>query len=132
MSAIIITTIKELYEVKNKMNVVIEGQAYREFDSVEETEIWARKYYSDLLDLPKENEFHKMISYYTGGYYKWYNKLLRDYLPVDSDQFRKIDSADIRDDVKEIQKIIEVLCKYSLPENIIVYRFTHKKVIRSL
>ncbi|MDE6748257.1 MAG: ADP-ribosyltransferase [Lachnospiraceae bacterium] len=114
------------------MNVMIEGQVYREFYCIEETEMWARKYYADLLALPKENELHKMISYYTGSYYKWYNKLLRDYLPIDSDRFRAIDSADIRDDIKEIQKIIEVLCKHSLPENIIAYRFTHKKDIRSL
>lgn len=114
------------------MNVVVEEQAYREFDNIEETEIWARKYYSDLLDLPMENELHKMITYYTGSYYRWYNKLLRDYLPVDSDRFKEIDSVDVRDDVIEIQRITETICKYSLPENIIAYRFTHKAVIKLL
>lgn len=111
---------------------MVEEQAYREFDNIEETEIWARMYYSDLLNLPREDELHKMITYYTGSCYKWYNKLLRDYLPVDSDRFKEIDSADVRDDVIEIRRITETICKYSLPENIIAYRFTHKAVIKLL
>lgn len=118
------------------MNLVIDGQEYREFDSAEEVEIWARKHYDSLLALPKENEVHKMISGYTGQYYKWYNTLLRYHLPVDSKEYRKIDPEgkrdDIKEDIKEIQKIKEVLCKYSLPENIIVYRLTHKKDIKVL
>lgn len=114
------------------MNLVREGQVYREFENIEETETWAKKYYSDLLALPREDELHKIITYYTGSYYKWYNRLLRDYFPVDSDRFKEIDSADVRENVIEIQRIIETLYKYSLPENIIAYRFTHKAVIKSL
>ena len=112
--------------------MVIEGQVYHEFDCMEEAEIWARKYYVDLLNLPKENELHKKISYYTGSCYKWYNKLLRDDPSVDSGKFGTIHSVEIRDAIREIRKIIEVLCKHSLPENIIAYRYTHKKDIKSL
>ncbi len=114
------------------MNVVTENQSYFEFKRTEEVEEWARKYYADLLDSPREDELHKLISGYTGNCYKYYNKLLRYYMPVESDTFRQIDTADTRRDVMEIEKIIEVLCKYSLPENIIAYRFTRKKDIISL
>lgn len=111
---------------------MIEGQVYREFSSEEEAEEWARQHYADLIGIPRDDELHKIISSYTGSYYKWYNNLLRNYMPVNSSEFKKIDSIDVRENVIEIQKIIEALCKYSLPENIIAYRFTHKAVIKSL
>ena len=43
------------------MNVVTENQSYFEFKRTEEVEEWARKYYADLLDSPREDELHKLI-----------------------------------------------------------------------
>lgn len=114
------------------MNKLLEGKSYHEFDSTEEVEIWARKHYADLLDIPREDELHQMISSYTGSYYKWYNKLLRNYISANGNKSREIESVDVKDDVIEIKKITDMLCKHSLPENIIAYRYTHKKDIVSL
>lgn len=43
------------------MNKLLEGKSYHEFDSTEEVEIWARKHYADLLNIPREDELHQMI-----------------------------------------------------------------------
>lgn len=115
-----------------KVNISLSPQTYREFKSKEEAEMWAWKYYSDLLNLPSEDALHKIISSYTGSYYKAYNQLLRLCPPLNSDKFKHIDFEDRIDDVEEIYKIDCALRSYSLPENIIVYRFTHKKDVHKL
>ena len=114
------------------MNLSFSPQTYREFKSKEESEIWAWKHYSDLLNLSSEDALYKIISSYTGSYYKAYNQLLRLCPPLNSDKFKRIDFEDRIDDVEEIYKIDYALHSYSLPENIIVYRFTHKKDVRKL
>lgn len=114
------------------MNFQIETEIYREFKSAEESETWAWQHYANLLGLPPEDELYKMISSYTGSYYKAYNKLLRTCPPLDSIEFRKINFEDYADLVEEIYKISRTLKNYSLPENITVYRFSHKKDIRKL
>lgn len=107
-------------------------QIYREFNNKEEAELWAWRYYADLLDLPPEDELIKIISSYTGSYYKAYNQLLRICPPIHSTEFEKIDLEDRADEVEEIYKINYALRNFSLPENIVVYRFTHRKYIQKL
>lgn len=98
---------------------------YREFQTAEEAEEWADTHYADLLSMNPEDELYRIISYYTGSWYKCLNELLRVCPPLDSPAFERINFAEREDEKQEILKINSVLNRYSLPENIIVYRYTH-------
>lgn len=98
---------------------------YRKFHTAAEAEKWAGVHYAELLSLSPEDELHKLIFSYTGSWYKCLNRLLRACPPLDSPDFDRINFDKYKDEKQEILKLNNVLNRYSLPENIIVYRFTH-------
>jgi hypothetical protein len=123
---------RKYHEATDSPGPETDKETYRQFNDAEEAEAWAQRHYADLLGLPPENEIRRSVFFYTGSCYRLYNKLLRDCPPLGSDEFEKIDFRESREEIAEIQKINKVLLEHTLPENIVVYRFTHKRIIRRL
>ena len=107
----------------------IDEPSYREFHSVEEANEWADTHYAELLDISQEDELYKLILFYTGSWYKSLNQLLRICPPLGTTDFDSLNFDEYEDEKKEIIKINRVLNHYSLPENIIVHRYTHLRYI---
>lgn len=105
---------------------------YREFNNDIEAEQWAWEYYSDLLNLNPESEQYKLIFSYTGSWYKVLNHLLRICPEIGSADFDNINFGDYSEEKARIQALNDILISYSLPESIVVYRFTHLSAIRSM
>ena len=98
---------------------------YREFKTAEEAEDWAGIHYADLLSMNPEDELYYIISTYTGSWYKCLNRLLRICPPLASADFNHVNFCEYEDEKQEILKINSALNRYSLPENIIVHRYTY-------
>lgn len=94
---------------------------YREFHSIDEAEQWAQKHYPDIYgDQRLDNSDFEILTYYSGSCYKLYNSVLRlgwEY------------SEDI---MHEAHQLIEILGKYTVPESVVAYRYTHKRDLRWL
>lgn len=114
------------------MVVSIKAQTYREFNTKEDAEEWAQMHCADLMELSPENDLHRIIYSYTGNCFTAYNRILRACPPLDSDDFNNIDFGDLSDFAIESRELDKALRSYSLPEDIIVYRFTKKRNIRKL
>lgn len=99
--------------------------AYREFFSADEAEEWAWKYYADFLNMKPESELYQLIFAYTGSWYKGLNRLLRSCPPLGTLEFERLNFGDFVDEKRVILEIYNVLQQYHLPEDIVVYRFTH-------
>ena len=102
---------------------------YREFNNDNEAEQWAWEYYSDLLNLNPESEKYKLIFSYTGSWYKVLNPLLRACPVLGSDAFNNTEFGDYSEQKTEIIELNSILHSYSLPESIVVHRFSHLSAI---
>lgn len=98
---------------------------YREFHSAQEAEQWAHRHYGDLLNMDSENELYRLIFSYTGSWYLALNRLLRVCPTFGTPEFDDVDFGEYQKEKQQIIEISQVLNSYTLPENIIVYRFTH-------
>lgn len=106
---------------------------YREFHSAQEAEQWAHHHYGDLLNMDSENELYRLIFSYTGNWYLALNRLLRACPTFGTLEFDDVDFGEYQEEKQQIIEIFQVLNSYTLPEDIIVHRFTHiTDVIRML
>lgn len=108
--------------------MILNEQVYREFINTEEAEQWAWKHYADFLNFPPESEIYKTFFWYTGSWYTECNNIMRS-IPEKCIGINSGVSAEV---IRAIQIMNDVLCSYSLPENVITYRFTHKEDIKKL
>lgn len=102
---------------------------YREFHTEEEAEGWAWDNYADLLSIDTESELYKIISAYTGSWYKSLNELLRACPPIGTPEFNSVNFGVYEENKQALLAINDMLKHYCLKENIIVYRFTHVSCI---
>lgn len=100
------------------------SQKYREFTSSAEAQEWAFLHYADLLNIDRASEMFYTISTYTGSWYKALNGFLRVLPPYGTDDFAKINYSGYEDHLHDIKVIFGELIRHSLPENIVVFRFT--------
>lgn len=105
---------------------------YREFNNDNEAEQWAWEYYSDLMNLNPESEQYKLIRSYTGSWYKILNRLLRMCPEIGSAEFDNINFGDYSEEKARILALNDILQSYSLPESIVVHRFTHLSSIMKM
>ena len=114
------------------------SEKYREFNSAEEANSWGREYYSDLYSKCKDktmllcDSLIKSLYAYTGSNYKMLNELLRVCTPMNSQEFEGINFGEYEDEKPALIEINKKLKNYTTPENIIVYRYTHKHYLRKL
>lgn len=114
------------------MKTPFDSHIYREFQSSEEAEQWALEHYADLLKLNPESDLYKTIFSYTGSWFSVLNRLLRSCPPINSEDFSRIDFSEYADEIDAINTINDTLHRYSLPENTVAYRFTHRSDITGL
>lgn len=105
---------------------------YREFWDEAEAETWAREHYGTLLELPFESEVYKDFFAYTGNWSVPVNNIMRLLPPYGTPEFFECDPGEYQEAYDTIPRIVDVLNQYELPESIVVYRFTHLKMIRDL
>lgn len=99
---------------------------YKEFDRSEEAFEWGRKHF-DISKLNKEEI--QLLSFYTGSEYKILNELLRlgTYETV-----MNCNPGDYKEYIDEIKSLNRIINKFSIDENVIVYRYTNFRSIRKL
>lgn len=94
---------------------------YREFHSIEEVEQWAQIHYPDIYgDQRLVNPDFKILTYYSGSCYKLYNNVLRFGWKYSEDTMH------------EVRQLIDILDKYTIPESVVAYRYTHKRDMKWL
>ena len=98
---------------------------YRVFNEAVTAEQWAWKHYGDILNLDPESDLYNLIFSYTGSWYKVLNRLMRILPAIDSEDYETIDFKDYVEEREAIVFLNSILCSYSLPEPIVVYRFAH-------
>ena len=114
--------------------IVFESQKFKEFENSNEGDSWGGRYFSDILN-PEDNPYYESIFYYTGSMFRIWNKVLRRHPSIESGQFLHSAKGEFAEDGEQIKRILavnSVLTQHRIPENIIVYRYTHKKLIRKL
>lgn len=114
--------------------VLFENQFYKEFESSDEGNNWGWKYFGDVLT-PNENPAFESVFFYTGSMSRKWNKILRRNPSIESGQFENTAKSEFVGDTDQIRRIIEVnslLQNHNIPENIVVYRYTDKKVVKKL
>jgi hypothetical protein len=119
----------------NMTEIVFEGQNYKEFQTSEEADAWAWKNYADILTPGEENVEYMSVFYYTGSMSRKWNSVLRRHPSIESGDFEKSAGREFCSDGEQIRRIKEVnavLRRHYIPENIVVYRYTHAKVMKHL
>jgi hypothetical protein len=114
--------------------VVFESEKYKEFENSDEGNAWGWMHFSDVLT-PEDNSAYESVLFYTGSMSRKWNKVLRRYPSIESGQFESSARGEFAEDGEQIRRIKEVnsvVTQHRIPENIIVYRYTNKKLIRKL
>lgn len=114
--------------------VVFESEKYKEFENSEEGNAWGWRHFSDVLT-PENNSAYESVFFYTGSMSRKWNKVLRSYPSIESGQFESSARGVFAEDGEQIGRILEVnsvLTQHIIPENIVVYRYTEKKLIKKL
>ena len=117
------------------IDVLFEGQIYKELSNSEEADAWAQTYFSDILTLDQDTLAFHSLYYYTGSMSKKWNAVLRRSPSIESGDFEKYAGREFSSDGEQIEKIKEVnriLRQHTMPENIVVYRYTQRKDFRQL
>lgn len=106
--------------------VLINRKIFREFHTDKEASQWAIDYFGSWIKGIEDDKGNigKLIYNYSGGMNILYNDFLRGYNRIEKEQIPEY-SRNISIMAKEISK-------FSLEENIIVYRYTHKVLFRKL
>ncbi len=97
---------------------------FREFNTDKEAEEWARTHYPDIISLDPESDVGQALHGYTGSWYKIINPFMRKWRSANGDEYD--------DEQKAITAIHTLLKSHATPENIIVYRYTYKKMLKIL
>ena len=117
------------------IETIFEGQTYKEFQTSEEAEEWAWANYADILTPSEDNPAYMSIFYYTGSMSRKWNSVLRRHPSIESGEFEKSAGGQFVSDSEQIRRINEVnsvLRQHLIPENLVTYRYTHKKVLEML
>lgn len=107
-------------------------EQYREFNTPEEVQNWIVEHYPDILNINPKSHLYKIIFLYTGSNYEILNHLLRACPPIGSLEYKKIDFGGYTEEVDDISIINDFVHSYTLVENVVTYRFTHKSDVRKL
>lgn len=113
----------------------VEYTQYKEFLCAKDAEEWAHTHFSDVLALPKDSFTYQSVLYYTGSMSRKWNRTLRRCPSIESGDFEKYASSDCASDGEHIGRIKEVnrfIRQHNIPEDIVVYRYTHRKVLKQL
>lgn len=113
----------------------VEYTQYKEFSCAKDAEEWAHIHFSDVFALPKDSFTYQSVLFYTGSMSGKWNRTLRRCPPIESGDFEKYASSDYASDGEHIGKIKEVnrfTRQHSVPEDIVVYRYTHRKSLKHL
>lgn len=105
---------------------------YREFTNEAEVETWAREHYAGLLQMSPKCQLYEDIFSYTGNLFTSVNELMRALPPYGTPAFLEYSPGNYWEEFEMIPRIADVLNQNETPEDIIVYRFTHLKVMRNL
>lgn len=96
---------------------------YKEFHTTEEANAWVENYKSCF---PSDNDddkiFLQAIDYYTGSLKPIYNNYLRNNKLMEKDNYF----------YPYFTRIIEKLPTYEIPDNIIVYRYIDKRLLKEI
>lgn len=117
------------------IETVFEGQHYKEFQTSDEADVWALANYADILTPSEDNPAYMSVFYYTGSMSRKWNSVLRRHPSIESGEFEKSAAGEFCSDGEQICRIKEVntvLRQHTIPENVVVYRYTHKKVLKQL
>lgn len=113
---------------------MFENQCYKEFENSDEGNQWGWEYFKDVLT-PDENPAFESVFFYTGSMSRIWNRVLRRNPPIESGEFEIRAKNEFSSGTDQIQRILDVnsvLQKHNIPENIVVYRYTDKKVVKKL
>ena len=113
----------------------VEYTQYKEFLCAKDAEEWAHTHFSDVLALPKDSFTYQSVLYYIGSMSRKWNRTLRRCPSIESGDFEKYASSDYASDGEHIGRIKEVnrfIRQHNIPEDIVVYRYTHRKVLKQL
>lgn len=114
--------------------IVFENEKYKEFESADEGNAWGLLHFSDVLT-PENNPAYESVFFYTGSMSRKWNNVLRRHPSIESGEFEASVKGEFAEDGEQVRRIKEVnavLIQHSIPENIIVYRYTNKKLIKKL
>lgn len=114
--------------------IVFENQKYKEFENSDEGNAWGWKFFSDVLT-PKDNPAYESVFFYTGSMYSKWNAVLRRHPTIESGMFEISAKGEFAADGEQLRRILEVdsvLKHHIISENIVVYRYTHKNVVKKL
>lgn len=117
------------------IDILFDGQMYKELRNSDEATTWANTYFSDILALDENNSVFKSLYYYTGSMSRKWNAVLRRSPSIESSDFEKYAGREFSSDGEQIRRIKEVnsiLRQHTIPENIVVYRYTYRKDLRQL
>lgn len=91
---------------------------FRVFQTGEEAEKWGWEHYTELLSGKSKEEVRHLLYTYTGSWYKFYNKILRQDMLQNPERFPEYEQ-----EIRQVPVIARELNRHSLPENIVVYRY---------
>lgn len=114
--------------------ILFEGNEYKEFETEEEVDKWAKEYYFDLIN-SKDLKTVKSIIEYTGSMADKYNTVMRNSVSIESKDFDKQAKGYFAPDGEHISQIYllnEIIKKHEMPENIVLYRYTSKEDLKKL
>ena len=115
-------------------NILFEETEYKEFETEEEVDKWAEKYYFDLIN-SKDLKTVKSIIEYTGNMAQKYNKAMRNSPSIESKEFEEKAKGYLgqnNENISQIFLLYKLTNNYEIPENIILHRYTSKKDLKKL
>lgn len=119
---------------RNMKEVIFDSEKYKEFENSDEGSAWGCLHFGDVLT-PINNPAYESVCFYTGSMSRKWNTVLRRHPSIESGNFEYSARGEFAEDGEQIRRILavnSVLTQHNIPENIIVYRYTHKKLIREL
>ena len=110
--------------------------SYKSFHSVDEAELWGRKYYKKIYELPPESDLDIAFQLYKGRLAMMLNNQLRGCLSKrdkrELNLFITLDPTNEDKLRKRSDDVIREVSKNKVGENIITYRFTKYKYIKKI
>ncbi len=96
---------------------------YKAFQTTEEADAWVKKYKSFFpSDTDEDKIFIQAIDYYTGMLKPIYNNHLRQHFPIKEANFF----------YPYLTRMVEKLPTYQIPDNIVVYRYIDKQLLKEI
>lgn len=111
------------------------NQIFKEFETSKEGSEWGWKHFADVLTPSESNSAYISVLFYMGSMARKWNKILRRNPPIENADFEDSVKSEFHDDGEQLNRIIEinsVLQNHDMPENMIVYRYTDKNIIKEL